>query len=155
MPNIVYTAHGLTKTYHSGEVAVHALRGLDLKIPAGFLKVSALGIEEQRVRVTIDFVDPPQTWSRLGHDYRVIVHVTVWSADNALTVPVGALFRNGERWATFVVRDGRALVAPVEIGHRNNRVAEVISGLTVGDQVILHPSDRIKDGTRVSERMIK
>ena len=58
--------------------------------PAGFVKVSALGIEEQRVRTTIDFADPPETWSRLGHDYRVIVHVTVWSADDVLTVPVCA-----------------------------------------------------------------
>ena len=76
--------------------------------PAGFLKVSALGIEEQRVRTTIDFVDPPEAWSRLGHDYRVIVHVTIWSADDALTVPVGALFRKGDDWAVFAVKDGRA-----------------------------------------------
>ena len=121
--------------------------------PAGFLKVSALGIEEQRVHVTIDFIDPPETWSRLGHDYRVTVHVTVWSSDSALTVPVGALFRSGDRWAVFVVRDGRARVTPIEIGHRNNRVAEVASGLGTGDQVILHPSDKVKDGTSVSERI--
>src|SRR5262249_4304566 len=76
--------------------------------PAGFLKVSALGIEEQRVRTTIDFVDPPEAWVRLGHDYRVIVHVTVWSSENALTVPVGALFRVGDDWAAFAVKDGRA-----------------------------------------------
>ena len=69
--------------------------------PAGFVKVSALGIEEQRVRTTIDFADPPETWSRLGHDYRVIVHVTVWSADDVLSVPVGALFRQGEEWASL------------------------------------------------------
>ena len=76
--------------------------------PAGFVKVSALGIEEQRVRTTIDFADPPETWSRLGHDYRVIVHVTVWSADDVLRVPVGALFRQGDDWAVFAVKDGRA-----------------------------------------------
>jgi HlyD family secretion protein len=121
--------------------------------PAGFLKVSALGIEEQRVHVTIDFLDPPETWSRLGHDYRVTVHVTVWSSDGALTVPVGALFRNGDRWAVFVVRDGRAHVTPIEIGHRNNRVAEVVSGLAAGEQVILHPSDRVKTGTSVSDQV--
>ena len=121
--------------------------------PAGFLKVSALGIEEQRVHVTIDFVDPPEAWSRLGHDYRVTVHVTVWSSENALTVPVGALFRSGERWAVFTVRDGRARVAPIEVGHRNNRLAEVISGLAAGDRVVQHPSDRIKDGVSVSERV--
>ena len=81
--------------------------------PAGFLKVSALGIEEQRVRTTIDFVDPPEAWSRLGHDYRVIVHVTVWNAENVLTVPVGALFRKGDDWAVFAIKDGRARTTPV------------------------------------------
>jgi HlyD family secretion protein len=130
-----------------------AIRGRVKRVdPAGFLKVSALGIEEQRVRTTIDFVDPPEAWSRLGHDYRVIVHVTVWNSDNALTVPVGALFRRGDDWAVFAVRGGRARTTLVQIGHRNNRVAEVISGLTTGDRVVLHPSDRVSDGTAVAER---
>jgi HlyD family secretion protein len=120
--------------------------------PAGFLKVSALGIEEQRVRVTMDFTDGPATWSRLGHDYRVIVHVTVWSSNDALTVPVAALFRQGDAWAVFAVRDGRAQVTPITIGQRNNRVAEVSAGLSAGDRVLLHPSDRIKDGVRVAQR---
>ena len=84
--------------------------------PAGFLKVSALGIEEQRVRTTIDFVDPPEAWSRLGHDYRVIVHVTVWNADDVLTVPVGALFRKGDSWAVFAVVNGRVRTVPIEVG---------------------------------------
>ena len=120
--------------------------------PAGFLKVSALGIEEQRVRTVIDFVDPPAAWSQLGHEFRVIVHVTVWSAENVLTVPVSALFRKGDDWAVFAIRDGRARTTPVQIGQRNNRVAEVVSGLSVGDQVVLHPSDRISDGVAVAER---
>jgi HlyD family secretion protein len=123
--------------------------------PAGFLKVSALGIEEQRVRTTIDFIDPPEAWSRLGHDYRVIVHVTTWQSDSVLTLPVGALFRNGESWAVFAVKDGRARVTEVKIGHRNSRVAEVLSGLAEGDTVVLHPSDRIKEGTAVAERESK
>jgi HlyD family secretion protein len=120
--------------------------------PAGFVKISALGIEEQRVRTTIDFVDPPEARSRLGHDYRVIVHIPVWSASEAITVPVAALFRKDENWAVFVVANGRANLTPIQIGQRNNRVAEVISGLSVGDQVILHPSDRIQEGVSVSER---
>src|SRR5262249_7758949 len=79
-----------------------SIRGKVVRIdPAGFLKVSALGIEEQRVRVTIDFLDPPEAWSRLGHDYRVVVHVTTWSEEDALTVPVSALFRKGDDWALF------------------------------------------------------
>jgi HlyD family secretion protein len=120
--------------------------------PAGFLKVSALGIEEQRVRTVIDFSEPAENWSRLGHDYRVIVHVTVWSNKNALTVPVAALFRRGEDWAVFVVRDGRARVTPLKLGQRNNRMAEVLSGLAEGDRVVLHPSDRTTDGVAVAER---
>lgn len=120
--------------------------------PAGFVKVSALGIEEQRVRTVIDFVDPPEAWSRLGHDYRVIVHVTVWSADDALAVPVSALFRKGDEWAVFAVRDGRARTMAVDVGQRNNRLAEVVSGLSEGDRVLLHPSDRVSDGVAVAER---
>jgi HlyD family secretion protein len=120
--------------------------------PAGFLKISALGIEEQRVRTRIDFVDPPKVWSGLGHDYRVIVHVTIWQGDNVLTVPVGALFRVGEDWAVFTVKDGRARATVVKVDHRNDRMAEVVSGLSEGDRVILHPSDRISDAVTVEER---
>jgi HlyD family secretion protein len=120
--------------------------------PAGFLKVSALGIEEQRVRVTIDFADPPETWSRLGHDYRVIVHVAIWSAEDALTLPVSALFRKGDEWAVFAVENGRTRTTSVKIGHRNNRVAEVLAGLAPGTDVVVHPSDRITDETRVAQR---
>jgi HlyD family secretion protein len=120
--------------------------------PVGFLKVSALGIDEQRVHVTIDFVDGPKSWSTLGHDYRVTVHVTVWNSDNAVAVPVGALFRKDDTWAVFLVKEGRARIALVQIGHRNSRVAEVISGLSVGDRLVLYPSDRIGDGVRIAKR---
>jgi HlyD family secretion protein len=123
--------------------------------PAGFLKVSALGIEEQRVRVTIDFVDPPEAWSQLGHDYRVVVHVTTWNAPDALTVPVSALFRKGDQWAVFAVQDGRARTTPVRIGRRNSRAAEVLAGITAGELVIVHPSDRIADGTQVAQRNLE
>ena len=120
--------------------------------PAGFLKVSALGIEEQRVRTTIDFSGPPEEWSRLGHDYRVIVHVTVWGSEDVLSVPVAALFRQGEQWAVYSVSNGRAQVTQITIGHRNNRIAEVLSGLSAGDRVVLHPSDRISRGVAVTQR---
>ena len=132
------------------------IRGKVVRVdPAGFLKVSALGIEEQRVRVTIDFADPPETWSRLGHDYRVIVHVAIWSADDALTAPVSALFRKGDEWAVFAVENGRARTTVVKIGHRNSRVAEVLAGLPAGTQVVVHPSDRIADGARVAQRELR
>jgi HlyD family secretion protein len=120
--------------------------------PAGFVKVSALGIEEQRVRTTIAFAGASEVWSRLGHDYRVIVHVTVWKADQALTVPVGSLFRRGNDWAVFSVRAGRARATLVRIGHRNAQLAEVLSGLSGGDRVVLHPSDRVKEGAAVAQR---
>lgn len=120
--------------------------------PAGFVKISALGIEEQRVRTVIDFMDPPAAWSPLGHDFRVIVHVTIWGAENVLTVPASALFRKGDDWAVFAVKGGRARTTVVQVGHRNNRQAEVLSGLSAGEQVVLHPSDRVKDGVAVSER---
>jgi HlyD family secretion protein len=132
------------------------IRGRVTRIdPAGFVKISALGIEEQRVRTTVDFVDPPEAWSRLGHDYRVIVHIPIWSASDVITVPVAALFRKDENWAVFAVKDGRAHLTAVEIGQRNNRIAEVISGLSAGDQVVLHPSDRVQEGVAVSEREVR
>ena len=130
-----------------------SVKGLVSRIDrAGFVKVSALGIEEQRVRTTIDFAEPPEVWSRLGHDFRVIVHVQVWSSDSVLTVPVGALFRKGGEWAVYVVDAGRARTTPVKIAHRNAQLAEVESGFKAGDRVVLHPSDRVKDGARIAQR---
>ncbi len=129
------------------------LRGRVVRVdPAGFTKVSALGIEEQRVQTVIELVDPPELWKELGHDYRVIVHVSVWRAQNATSVPLSALFRSGGEWAVFTVRDGRAVLTNIRIGTRNSRVAEVVSGLAPGDTVILHPSDRVRDKTRVAAR---
>jgi HlyD family secretion protein len=120
--------------------------------PAGFVKFSALGIEEQRVRTTVDFVEPSEVWSRLGHDFRVIVYVSIWASQDALTVPVGSLFRKDDDWAVYAVRGGRARATPIRIGHRNSRLAEVLSGLLPGDRVVLHPSDRVKEGTAVTQR---
>ena len=120
--------------------------------PAGFVKISALGIEEQRVRTTIDFTEPLSTWSRLGHEFRVIVHVGIWKSDNVLTLPVGALFRSGDSWAVFAARNGRAKLTPITSGHRNSRKVEILSGLSAGDRVVLHPSDRIRDGVAVAQR---
>ena len=120
--------------------------------PAGFMKVSALGIEEQRVRTIIDFTDPPSRWQALGHDFRVVVHVVIWKGTNILTVPIGALFRANDDWAVFRNEAGRARVVKIAIGHRNNRIAEVLSGLSERDQVVLHAGDRVSDGTRIIQR---
>lgn len=120
--------------------------------PAAFTKVSALGIEEQRVNVHLELLDPWEQRKELGHDFRVFVRITVWQADNALRVPLSALFRQGQDWAVFRMAEGRAVLTPVRIGHRNLEHAEVLGGLAAGDHVIVHPSDRVADGTRVSER---
>jgi len=132
------------------------LRGRVTRVePDGFVKVSALGIEELRVRTLIDLLDPPETWSALGNNFRVTVHVELWSTEQALSVPVAALFRTSDDWAVFALRDGRARATPVEIGHRNERSAEILSGLVEGDQVLLHPSDRISDGVAVAQRQVQ
>jgi HlyD family secretion protein len=123
--------------------------------PSGFVKVSALGIEEQRVRTTVDLVDVPDARPRLGDDFRAIVHITVWSADAVITAPVSALFRLGEEWAVFRVENGRARTTIVTVDHRNDRQAEILSGLSAGDRVVLHPSDRIVDGVAVLERVVR
>lgn len=119
---------------------------------AGFTKISALGIEEQRVKAVFDLVDPPDVWDGLGHGYRVVVHVVVDRVD-ALLVPLGALFRRGSNWAVFVVdADDRARLRIVTLGARNTRHAAVMEGLEEGDRVVLHPSDRVADGVRIAER---
>jgi len=120
--------------------------------PAGFKKVSALGIEEQRVLVRLDLLGAHEDWSRLGHEYRVFVRCVVWNADAVVTIPLSALFRRGEDWAVFKVANGRASLQPVRLGERNLRYAVVESGLSPGDLVITHPGDRIIAGVRVIER---
>jgi len=120
--------------------------------PFGFTKVSALGIEEQRVRVLLDFTDPPETWQILGHGYRVNAKIVVWKGDNVLKVPMGALFRDGNRWVTYVIVDNSAQRVPLEVGHLTDTDAEILGGLDDGAQVILHPSDRISSGTPIKPR---
>jgi HlyD family secretion protein len=120
--------------------------------PAGFMKVSALGVEEQRVNVIIDFVDPPEKYARLGDAYRVEARIVVWSADDVVKVPAGALFRQGDDWTVYAVEDGRARLRRVEVGRSNGLETEVRSGLSEGEAVVLHPGDKIQAGTRVAVR---
>lgn len=120
--------------------------------PTGFTKVSALGIEEQRVRTVLDFAGPPSGYQALGHDFRVFVRIQVWRSTDALRVPLGALFRDGDRWAVFKIDATRAKLQAVELGHRNADYAEVVSGLVDGDVVVLHPNDRVTDGATVEVR---
>ncbi|MDE2272306.1 MAG: hypothetical protein KGJ94_10025, partial [Xanthomonadaceae bacterium] len=90
-------------------------------------------------------------WSTLADGFRVIVHITVWSKPDVVRVPVSALFRQGGGWAAFVLRKGRAVRAAISIGHASDEFAEVLAGLRPGDRVIVHPSDRIRDGVRVRQ----
>lgn len=120
--------------------------------PFGFTKVSALGIEEQRVNVIIDFTDPVETRRRLAHGYRVEVRIVLWQGADVLKLPLSALFRDDGRWAVFVEQDGRARLRRVELGRLSGLEAEIVDGLAEGERVVLHPSDRVVDGVRIVDR---
>lgn len=120
--------------------------------PAGFLKISALGVEEQRVNVIADFLSLPEQRRDLGDAYRVEARIVVWESDSVLKAPVGALFRSKGQWSVFVVRSGRARVAPVTIGHSNGRECEIVRGLAQGDVLIVHASDKVAEGVAVTAR---
>jgi len=119
--------------------------------PAGFMKVSALGVEEQRVNVLIDF-DDPSAAKRLGDGYRVEVRVVIWREDDVVKVPVGGLFRRGNDWAAFLVDGEQVRLQPVVLGQRNDEEAQVTKGLSPGQTVVLHPPDTLTDGARVRLR---
>jgi len=114
--------------------------------PAAFTKISALGVEEQRVNVVGDLLDPP---GRLGDAYRVEVAVTVWEGKNVLTAPASALFRRGDGWSLFVVESGRARRRDVQVGQRNAEAAQILRGLAAGETVVLHPGEKVRNGVRV------
>jgi len=120
--------------------------------PFGFTKISALGVEEQRVNVIIDITDPPAKWAKLGHGYRVIIRAVEWENKNVLQLPVSSLFRDKGKWAVFAVQNGRAKLVPVTIGRMNDEQAELLRGLRKGAAVILHPSEKISDDARVKAR---
>jgi HlyD family secretion protein len=129
------------------------LRGaVRLVEPSGFMKVSALGVEEQRVNVVVDFEDPVEAWDKLGDGYRVEVRVVIWKGEDVVKVPTSSLFRQGDAWAVFAVDGGRARLVPVEVGRRNGLEAQVVAGLEAGQAVIVHPSDALVDGARVVAR---
>lgn len=120
--------------------------------PAAFTKISSLGVEEQRVFVIADITSLPESWRRLGDGYRVEARFIIWEGKDVLQVPASALFRKGDRWALFVVKNGRASLSPVEAGHRNGLLAEILSGISEGEMVISNLDDSVRDGTRVRPR---
>lgn len=124
-----------------------ALRGrVRLVEPEAFTKVSTLGVEEQRVNVIVDVIDPP---AALGAGYRVEARIVTWAADDVLLLPTSALFQVDGQWTTFAVREGRAVRTRPELGHMSSDMAEILSGLSAGDRVILYPSAEIDDGVPV------
>jgi HlyD family secretion protein len=120
--------------------------------PAAFTKVSALGVEEQRVNVVLDFAEPLDRVQTIGDGFRVEAHIVVYREENALKVPVGALFREGAGWAAFVVDGERAHHRAVKLVRRNNFEAMIEAGLEPGARVVVYPSDALKDGSRVEIR---
>jgi len=131
----------------------HQLRARVTRIePIGFTKVSALGIEEQRVNVIADFLSPPAEWQRLGHGFQVDVEIITAELNDVVTVPIGALYRVGEQWAVFQVKDGVARQQIIQLGLSNSLSAEVTKGLEANDTIVLNPGNQIGDGIRVISR---
>jgi HlyD family secretion protein len=118
--------------------------------PAAFTKVSALGVEEQRVNVVADLLTPPDQRRSVGDSFRVEARIIVWEARDVLKVPAGALFRKGDQWAAFVLTDGRARLRIVKAGRSSGAETQVLEGLKQGEEVILYPGSRVTDGQRVT-----
>jgi HlyD family secretion protein len=120
--------------------------------PSGYKRISALGVEEQRVPVIIDITSPYDEWRNLGDGYRVVVEFLIWQGENVLQVPSSALFREKKSWALFTISNGRAHYREVEIDHQSGLWTEIVDGLSEVDLVLTHPDERIEDGTRVTQR---
>ena len=117
--------------------------------PSAFTKISALGVEEQRVYVVADFTDPLEKRPTLGDNYRVEAHVVTWESPDVLHAPAGALFQRDGIWQAFVQDGHRAKLRPVQVGHSNDREVEILGGLSAGERVVLYPGDKVADGTRI------
>lgn len=120
--------------------------------PAGYTKISALGVEEQRVPVIIDITSKEEDWDRLGDSYRIVAEFIIWQGENVLQVPTSALFRSGDEWALFTLEGGKAHRKTVKVGHQSGLNAEILDGLDEGETVLTHPDERIEDGVRVTPR---
>ncbi len=120
--------------------------------PSAFTKISALGVEEQRVNVILDLISPLEQRPSLGDGFRVEARIVLWEESDVLQAPTGALFRHRDEWAVFVVDDGVARMRTVKLGRRNSLAAQVLDGVREGERIILHPSDQVHDGAKVQER---
>ncbi len=120
--------------------------------PSGFTKISALGVEEQRVNVILDLDDAPEDRTTLGDNFRVEAHIVVWEEPTVLKVSNSALFRHEGEWSVFRLYDAHARLQPIELGHQNSLESEIVNGLAEGDRIVMHPSDQVTDGVEVFER---
>jgi HlyD family secretion protein len=120
--------------------------------PSAFTKISALGVEEQRVNVLVDLDDPRDRWAPLGDGFRVEVRITTWESADELSIPSSALFRDGQAWAVFRFHEGRAARTRVEAPRRSGVRVQVTSGLSPTDRVIIHPGDGVRDGVSLAVR---
>jgi HlyD family secretion protein len=139
----------LIERWGGGDTLAGKVRRIE---PSGFTKISALGVEEQRVNVLIDFANARDAFAELGDRYRVEVRVVIWEGADVVKVPIGSLVREGDRWSVFAIVDGRAVRTPISIGHRNDAEAEVTEGLSPGTPVIAFPGDDVADGVLVEGR---
>jgi HlyD family secretion protein len=118
--------------------------------PSAFTKVSALGVEEQRVYVVVDFTDPLSARPTLGDNYRVEARIETWAGRSVLKAPAGALFQRGSAWQTYVLDGNTARLRAVRIGHSNGRETEILEGVEEGRSVIVYPGDKVADGSRIA-----
>lgn len=123
--------------------------------PAGFKRVSALGVDEQRVPVLVEITSPGQDRPNLGHGFRVEVKIILWEEDQVLQIPTSSLFRYNDQWMVFVVENGRASQRQVDIGRRSGLKTQILDGLDPGETVIVHPGDRIEHGIRVNAQLVE
>lgn len=123
--------------------------------PWGFKKFSSLGVEEQRVNAVARFTGPKESHEKLGHGYRVEVRIVIWQKDNILLVPSNALFRVGNDWAVFKVENGVAMQTKLKVGKDNGLKAQILEGISEGDQIILYPSPGLTNGAKVAQRMVE
>jgi len=118
--------------------------------PSAFTRISALGVEEQRVNVLVDLTSPRTDWARLGDGYRVETRIVVWEGTSVLQIPASAVFRRGEEWAVFKIVSDKTYLTNVALGERTPHSVAITRGLVAGDRVVLHPSDQVRDGASVS-----
>jgi ABC-type glutathione transport system ATPase component len=162
---IVFKVEGLRKVYEMGEVQVHALRGVDLELYSGELVVllgpsgsgkstllNILGGLDTATDGQVTYRGKDLTRQKIGEGYSVEARFIIWEGKDVLQIPASALFRKGESWAGFVVKNGRAQQREVKVGHRTGLIAEILSGLEEGEEIITHPDDSIMEGTRIRPR---